>query len=99
MTRKERMYTDGEGKEMKQQSVRVLKKTLDMIRPVAWARKYTMLETLNMIIMEWVSMTESKRRQHHPDALSLEEMTGLYNRAGDQPWEGNADYRPARKIA
>jgi len=66
-------------KERKQQSVRVPKETLDLIRPVAWVRKTTMLETLDRVIREWIALKEAWRKDMQPSTMSLKDMADLYN--------------------
>jgi len=78
-------------KERKQQSVRVPKETLDLIRPVAWIRKTTMLETLDQVIREWIALKEAWRQDMRPEAMSLKDIADLYNKASDkQDWSWSA---------
>jgi hypothetical protein len=71
-------------KDRKQQSVRVPKETLDLIRPVAWIRKTTMLETLDQVIREWIALKEAWRQDMQPEAMSLKDMQDLYHQASDK---------------
>ena len=71
-------------KERKEQSVRVPKETLDMIRPVAWIRKTTMLETLDQVIREWIALKEAWRQDMEPKAMSLKDMHDLYYKASEK---------------
>ena len=71
-------------KERKQQSVRVPKETLDLIRPVAWIRKTSMLETLDQVIREWIALKEAWRRDMEPKAMSLKDMTDLYKKSSEK---------------